>query len=186
MAFEGSYHRKLPEDKGAGSTKRPVLSPCCPSQVSTSLRETWPFSRRDAQSPRRLQGRKCLSSFCPWHSPGMDRPRTWTYCVFLVPTLTSVSSSHVGGHRMKDFLTLPMCLAPGQTDTIATCVSFTSLRDSDLHCARGVTRWLTHGKNYHVFMFLHHRCYFPVIPTKRRCFCPPAGCASGPHRLVQK
>ena len=67
------------------------LSPCCPPQVPTSCRETWPFSRGEAQSPRRLQGRKCLSSFCPWHSPGMDRPRAWTYCVFLVPWLSTPS-----------------------------------------------------------------------------------------------
>lgn len=160
------------------------LSSCAPPQISTRPKETQPFFRGDSQSPMRLQGRKYLPSQCPWHSPGMDRPRVWTDYTFLVSWHSSASSSHTDGHKVKDFLAFTMSLAPGQRDAIVTCVPFTSLRGSDIHCARGVMRWLTRGRNWHMSLcFSTTTVIFLLSPPNQDVFALLLGVLPDPTYL---
>lgn len=109
------------------------------------------------------------------HSPGMDIPRQWPDRVFLVHHISPLSP-HIGGHTIKDFFTLPMGLAPGQRDTIATCVPFTSPQGPD-HCASGVMRRLLCGRVWHASLVSPSPLVFSCSPHQRRmllstsCMC---------------
>lgn len=115
--FEGSYHRKLSEGESASSTKRSLAGQgfhlALPHRSAQAPEKPDRFSGGDSQSPMRLQGRKYLPSQCPWHSPGVDRPRVWTDYTFWVSCLLSSCwwsrrevfphSSHESGPRTERY-----------------------------------------------------------------------------------
>lgn len=172
MDCEGLCHRKLPEDEGAGSLTWPwsELHLSLPRRSPQALEKPdhFPAGGGGMLSPHEAAGEEMSTSWCPLTQiiDGQTQSVDWP-CLLGPLTLNSVSSSHAGGQRMKDFLTLPMGLAPGQRDTIATCVPFARPRDPDPHCTRGVMKWLMHGKTWHTSLcFLTTTLIFLLPPPK--------------------
>lgn len=192
MDCEGLCHRKLPEDEGAGSLTWPLVraSPFPSPQVPTSPRETWPFSsrgRRDAKSPWNCRRGNVYFLV----SPDTDHRWTDTECGLTMPSWSPDTqlcllfsrwwsqnerfphSSHGSGPRTErhNCHMCPICQAQRPWPSLY------QRSDEMTHAWQDLA---------HVFVFLNHHSYFPVTPTKRGCYCPSAGCASGPHRLGEK
>lgn len=83
--------------------------------------------------PLSCRGGEVYSLGCPltgpmdWWAQGMD----WPYTVNLL-TLNSVSSSYIGCQKMKDFLILPVCLAPAKRHNYHICPIYCPQRPSAL------------------------------------------------------